>query len=73
MLIMKTVQEIITEIGGPLKLAEILGISNNTAYKIYSRGILPVWYWKRVVIACRQARVTGATYTNLVELHARKK
>jgi hypothetical protein len=67
---MKTVQEIITELGGPSKLALIFGVSRDTASKMCQRGVIPVWYWRRLIESCRKARISDVNYKNLVELHS---
>lgn len=66
---MATVPSLFEEIGGPGKMADLLGIKPSAASEMKRRGSIPVRYWPRLVEACREVGV-AVDYGQLVAMHA---
>ena len=56
-------------LGGPTKVARILGVGFTTASEMKRRGSIPVKYWPTLVAACRADGVS-VSYDELVAMHA---
>ena len=67
---MNTVTNLFEQLGGPTKVARILGVGFTTASEMKRRGSIPVKYWPKLVEACRADGVDSVTYERLVSMHA---
>lgn len=67
---MRNVPSLFDDIGGPGKVAEILGIKPSTASEMKRRKSIPVRYWPRLVDACQSAGIVGVDYNQLVAMHS---
>lgn len=65
----KTVDTIFSELGGPKKVAALLGVKVSTAGEMKRRKVIRVCYWPTLVKVCRENRVRGVNYNTLVDLH----
>lgn len=61
---MQSVSHLFETLGGPTKVARILGVGFTTASEMKRRGSIPVKYWPKIV------GVSRITYEQLVEMHA---
>lgn len=66
---MFSVSSIFETLGGPTKVARILGVGFTTASEMKRRGSIPVKYWPKLVDACASKGVNGVTYERLVTIH----
>jgi hypothetical protein len=66
---MKTIETIFNELGGPAKVAGLLGVKESTAGEMKRRKAIRVCYWPTLVRVCREKRIKGVNYNMLVELH----
>ena len=66
---MCSVYTIFETLGGPTKVARILGVGFTTASEMKRRGSIPVKYWPKLVEACEASGVDGVTYERLVTMH----
>ncbi len=53
-------------------LAADVGVTWNTCRMWYTRGKVPVSYWKRLLAAARRRRITGVTAKYLIDIVAVK-
>ena len=67
---MRNVPSLFDDIGGPGKVAEILGIKPSAASEMKRRKSIPVRYWPRLVDACQSAGIVGVDYNQLVAMHS---
>lgn len=67
---MQSVSYIFETLGGPTKVARILGVGFSTAMEMKRRGSIPVKYWPKLVDACHSVGAQNVTYDQLVELHS---
>lgn len=76
MRVMKTrmvdINSIFSDLGGPGKVADLLGVKPSAASEMKRRKSVPVRYWPKLVIACKENNVAGVSYASLVELHSEK-
>lgn len=67
---MFTVSTIFQSLGGPTKVARVLGVGFTTASEMKRRGSIPVKYWPKLVAACEAEGIETVTYERLVEIHS---
>lgn len=70
---MRTVSDIFDAVGGPAKMASILGVKPSASTEMKRRGRIPAWHWERLVDGCRAAGVRGVNYDFLVDIHAKSR
>lgn len=66
---MQSVSSLFEQLGGPTKVARILGVGFTTASEMKRRGSIPVKHWPRLVAACQSEGVDGVNYDSLVAMH----
>lgn len=66
---MQCVPSLFEKLGGPTKVARILGVGFTTASEMKRRGSIPVKYWPQLVAASQEAGIDGVTYDLLVAMH----
>jgi hypothetical protein len=68
---MQCVSSLFEQLGGPTKVANILGVGFTTASEMKRRGSIPVKYWPQLVSACDAQGISGVSYETLVNMHTR--
>jgi hypothetical protein len=66
---MQCVSSLFEQLGGPTKVARILGVKFTTASEMKRRGSIPVKHWPRLVAACQAEGIEGISYDKLVAIH----
>lgn len=66
---MHSVSTLFQQLGGPTKVARILGVGFTTASEMKRRKSIPVKYWPLLVAACQSEGVEGVDYEQLVAIH----
>lgn len=69
---MDSVNTLFKEIGGPGKMASLLGVKPSAASEMKRRGSIPVRYWPQLVDGCRDKGIRGVNYDVLVSIHAER-
>jgi hypothetical protein len=68
--VMSSVSTIFESLGGPTKVARILGVGFTTASEMKRRGSIPVKYWPKLVEACETEGINDVNYERLVAMHS---
>lgn len=66
-----TFANVIDQLGGSARVAELLSVPPGTAAAMKSRNSIHPKYWSRIVGAAREQRVKGVSYELLADLAAR--
>jgi hypothetical protein len=67
---MTSVSTLFDVLGGPTKVARLLGVGFTTASEMKRRGSIPVKYWPRLVAAADTEGLEAITYERLVLMHS---
>ena len=67
---MRNVPSLFDAVGGPGKVAELLGVKPSAASEMKRRKSIPVRYWPRLVDGCRDAGIADVNYGSLVAMHS---
>lgn len=59
---------IIRALGGPAKLAKLLGVSTQTAFNMGARGSFPPGHWATLIRLAAVAKVPGVTLDSLIAM-----
>lgn len=70
---MKKIKSLIRKLGGPTKVAGILGKGPSTVSEMGRRGAIQSEYWRELIDLAKDQGVEGVTADHLVDLHARAK
>lgn len=69
---MDSIPAIFNALGGPGKVAEVLGVKPSAASEMKRRQSIPVRYWPSLVEAFQARGLQGLNYEALVSLHSEK-
>lgn len=67
---MQSVTTLFEQLGGPTKVARILGVGFTTASEMKRRKSIPVKYWPKLVAACEAEGFDQISYERLVLMHS---
>lgn len=72
---MKTVEDVFAAIGGPKKMAEVIGVKVSAAGNMKNRGNIPVEHWFKVIeaIPSKQRMSIGQFATLMVNCEIARK
>lgn len=70
---MKKIKSLILKLGGPTKVADVLGKGPSTVSEMGRRGAIQSEYWRELIDHAKEQGVEGVTADHLVDLHARIK
>ena len=59
---MSSVDDLITDLGGPQRLATTLGVNANAVRQWKSRGTIPPEYWPELIELAEQKKRPGVTW-----------
>lgn len=69
---MDSIPSIFDALGGPGRVAKLIGVKPSAASEMKRRRSIPVPYWPSLVEACASLGFDGLTYETLVKLHSEK-
>jgi hypothetical protein len=67
--LMETIPHIFDALGGPAKVAVLLGVKKSTANEMKRRKAIRVCYWPALIKVCRDKRIPGVNPSTLMRLH----
>ena len=69
---MKSVTELVDDLGGPTAVASLLDLPETTVSSWKIRNRLPVRYWPQFISLAADKKLKGVNYHALVRLHSER-
>lgn len=65
-----SIDELFKALGGPSKIARVIGKGSSTASEMKRRQSIPVQYWSALIDAAQENGVEGISYETLAQMHS---